>query len=182
MLMHNLTPQDINQADSLSRWFCKNKGVLPQNREDYLATGRLGLVRASYDYIPQQDATFKTYANYRILGELKDYIRSNYVRHSRQPKPLSRAISLEYLIETGWEPSADGLEGRTINKDLCSKLLASLKPREGLIFHLYYYDNMSMKEIGKLSNYTESRISQIIQKNLKTLRKRAINWQSTPRQ
>jgi len=178
-MTYNLTTQDIERTDSLSRWFCSTKHVLPQNREDYLAVGRLGLVRASHDYIPNPAATFKTYAYHRVLGELKDYIRSSYVRHSKHPKAHTQAISLEQLIESGWEPSADGLEGRTINKDLCSKLLASLKPREQAIFRLYFINDYKMSEIGSLIQLTESRISQIIGKHLKLLRERAINWENT---
>ena len=173
-MSYELTIQDIEQSDSTSRWFCRTKSIQAQNCEDYLAVGRVGLVKASHDYRPNPEATFPTYAYHRVLGELKDYIRSNYVRHSKYPKPHTNAISLEQLIESGWEPSADGLEGRAINKDLCSKLLATLKPREQMIFRAYYFQDLRMVDIAKMLGYTESRIYQIIDKTLGQLKKRAL--------
>lgn len=171
-----LTTQDIERSDSLSRAFCSIRNLPSHDYDDHVAVGRLGLVKAAHDYQPNPRATFKTYAYYRILGELKDYIRSNFVRHSKTPKAHTQAISLEQLRQDiGWEPSADGLEGRTINKDLCSKLLATLPQREKMIFKAYYFDEFTMRDIGKVLGYAESRVSQIITKTLKLLRKRTLS-------
>lgn len=49
-------------------------------------------------------------------------------------------------------------------KELWKKLekaLEYLSEKERLVLALYYYEGLTMKEIGKILNYTESRISQI---------------------
>ena len=45
--------------------------------EDLIQIGMLGLISAAQNYKPQKDATFSSYANFRIKGEILDYLRKN---------------------------------------------------------------------------------------------------------
>ena len=54
-------------------------------------------------------------------------------------------------------------------------MLETLKDREQLIIQLYYYEELSLKEISDMLNISESRISQIHKKLLKKLRERVIS-------
>jgi RNA polymerase sigma factor for flagellar operon FliA len=51
-------------------------------------------------------------------------------------------------------------------KKIISDIISKLKERERLVITLYYYEELSMKEIGEILGLTESRISQIHTKTM----------------
>ena len=55
-------------------------------------------------------------------------------------------------------------------KGVIAKSLAQLSKKEQLVISLYYYDELTLKEIGQALNLTESRISQIHSKVIIKLR------------
>jgi RNA polymerase sigma factor for flagellar operon FliA len=55
-------------------------------------------------------------------------------------------------------------------KNFISKALTTLSKKEQLVMSLYYYDELTLKEIAKVLNLTESRISQIHSKAIIRLR------------
>jgi RNA polymerase sigma factor for flagellar operon FliA len=55
-------------------------------------------------------------------------------------------------------------------KKIVAKALASLSEKEQLVISLYYYDELTLKEIAKVLDLTESRISQIHSKAIIRLR------------
>lgn len=55
-------------------------------------------------------------------------------------------------------------------KDYIKTLIAELPEREQTILALYYFENLTLREIAGLMDRTEARISQILAKVLKTLR------------
>lgn len=54
------------------------------------------------------------------------------------------------------------------------EILEDLKERDQLIIQLYYYEELSLKEISEILEISESRISQIHKKLLKKLRERLV--------
>ncbi len=55
-------------------------------------------------------------------------------------------------------------------KDVIAKVLADLSEKEQLVIALYYYEELTLKEIAKVFGLTESRISQIHSKAIIRLR------------
>ena len=55
-------------------------------------------------------------------------------------------------------------------KDYIGTLIKELPEREQSILALYYFENLTLREIASLMERTEARISQILAKTLKTLR------------
>ena len=58
-------------------------------------------------------------------------------------------------------------------KEMCSRLaqqIDRLPEKEKLVLSLYYYDEMTLKEIGRILNVSESRVSQIHSKAIMLLR------------
>jgi RNA polymerase sigma factor for flagellar operon FliA len=55
-------------------------------------------------------------------------------------------------------------------KKIISEALVSLSKKEQLVISLYYYDELTLKEIAKVLDLTESRISQIHSKAIQRLR------------
>jgi RNA polymerase sigma factor for flagellar operon FliA len=45
-----------------------------------------------------------------------------------------------------------------------------LSERERLVLHLYYYEELKLRQIGEVLGLTESRVSQIRTQSLQTLR------------
>ncbi|MDX1429423.1 MAG: FliA/WhiG family RNA polymerase sigma factor [Rhodothermales bacterium] len=62
--------------------------------------------------------------------------------------------------------------------DYIGTLIKDLAEREQTILALYYYENLTLREIAALLSLTEARISQILGKILKTLRARLAKSQS----
>ncbi|MHC4549550.1 MAG: sigma-70 family RNA polymerase sigma factor [Planctomycetota bacterium] len=61
---------------------------------------------------------------------------------------------------------------RIFLKDLSDHLMVSLTHREKMVILLYYVEDLSMKEIGRILNISESRVSQIRTNTLTKLRKK----------
>lgn len=61
---------------------------------------------------------------------------------------------------------------RIFLKDLSDHLMTALSHREKMVILLYYVEDLSMKEIGKVLNISESRVSQIRTTTLAKLRTR----------
>jgi len=61
---------------------------------------------------------------------------------------------------------------RIFLKDLSDHLMKQLSHREKMVILLYYVEDLSMKEIGKLLNISESRVSQIRTTTLQKLRQK----------
>ncbi|MFM7274422.1 MAG: sigma-70 family RNA polymerase sigma factor, partial [Gammaproteobacteria bacterium] len=97
----------------------------------------------------------------------------------------SRLFSLDELFEN----SADGdgaIRGRagdpaddtardTLASDIAAEI-ARLPERERLVLSLYYDEELNLKEIGRVLDVSESRISQILSQATKRLRARLADW------
>lgn len=58
---------------------------------------------------------------------------------------------------------------------ILSEAIKTLKEKEQLILSLYYYEELNLKEIGKIMNVSESRVSQIHKKAIKNLKENMKN-------
>ena len=107
------------------------------------------------------------HANLMIAGQLSyatfsldDPVSSDYDTPTKQIDLLADDESEDpentYMI--------DNLKSRLVN------LLKELPERERLILALYYYENLTLVEIGQVLNISESRVSQIMSKSLDELR------------
>ncbi|MDE3070207.1 MAG: sigma-70 family RNA polymerase sigma factor, partial [Acidobacteriota bacterium] len=57
-------------------------------------------------------------------------------------------------------------------KDRMAEAIARLPEREKLVIGLYYYENLTLREIGEVLGVTESRVSQLHTKAVLRLRSR----------
>ena len=94
-------------------------------------------------------------------------------------------LDIEQLREKGCPGLAGPSETVTVNerdpfaalhfaelRDLLAEAIAALPEKEKLTVSLYYYEELTMREIGKILGYTESRISQMHSKAMLRLRVR----------
>jgi RNA polymerase sigma factor for flagellar operon FliA len=84
------------------------------------------------------------------------------------------------VLDTIQDPNAIDPEAEahtTELKDRLADAIESLPDRERLVVALYYYENLTLREIGEVLGVTESRVSQLHTKSVLALRSR---FQSNP--
>ncbi|MDD2864609.1 MAG: RNA polymerase sigma factor FliA [Methylococcales bacterium] len=105
--------------------------------------------------------------------------------HILQDSSSCRVFSIEELAQTGdnyLEESSGVAEAPLENvaregfQKALSQAIASLPERERLIISLYYDEELNLREIGKILNLTESRVSQISSQAVIRLRSRLSGW------
>lgn len=194
--------------------------------EDIHSAGIIGLIRALHDYDASRNTSFKTYATWRVRGNILDYLRKiDFVSRGDRAKlrDIEKTIS-ELSLRFGREPSAfeisnelgmdlrechrllevaqlnfmlsldqtqelDGEEVRlsdviaddhTIGPleeltrkntlEMVKEAIFNLPERQRLIVLMYYHDEMTLLEIGKVLNLSESRISRLLGKAILSIR------------
>ena len=80
--------------------------------------------------------------------------------------------SILNCLEDPKSTNAFGILGLSEVKDVLAKAIDDLPEKEQNVISLYYYDELTMKEIGKVLDLTESRVSQIHTKAIMRLRMR----------
>jgi RNA polymerase sigma factor FliA len=187
--------------------------------EDLISAGIIGLIDALDKFNPAREVQFKTYAQIRIQGAMKDELRAlDWASRSMRQKvkrleqayatlerELGRPPSSEEVASSlgikmaAFEDMLDDVKGTTLVsleelgqgpasedksalleavltrqdqdplemlnlQDLKKALtvaIAELPEKERLVLSLYYFEELTMKEVGKVLNLTESRISQL---------------------
>lgn len=156
--------------------------------EDLAQEGRLALLGVHLD--PAYDrGQVRAYIAQRIRGAMLDAIRkyaflprTEVLRRKEAQIPLQRfhslseplrasdngSVELEDLLASD-DPTADD---RLIHADISRRLglaVANLPWQESAVITLYYYEDMTLKDIGKVFGVSESRASQIKTKALNRL-------------
>ncbi|KIX13524.1 FliA/WhiG family RNA polymerase sigma factor [Dethiosulfatarculus sandiegensis] len=108
---------------------------------------------------------------HRLLDEVKGV---NLLSMDDQDSPLAHLDSEQVLKALGKDESEDPLLmlGLAELRQQVAKAIAGLPEKEKLVVSLYYYDELTMREIGEVLGYTESRISQMHTKAILRLRAR----------
>lgn len=97
------------------------------------------------------------------------------IKEARQAHAVSYILPLDEQINCYSEDTTlEKIERESLLEQVNS-VLETLKEREQLIIQLYYYEELSLKEISDMLNISESRISQIHKKLIKKLRERVIS-------
>jgi RNA polymerase sigma factor for flagellar operon FliA len=81
-------------------------------------------------------------------------------------------VSLLDTITDDSAPDPASLVDATDLKDRVADAIARLPEREKLVIALYYYENLTLREIGEVLGVTESRVSQLHTKAILRLRSR----------
>jgi RNA polymerase sigma factor FliA len=158
--------------------------------EDLVSYGVDGLIDAIDKFDPSLGYKFETYANSRIRGAIIDSMRAmDWVPRSVRAYDREHGVTSGTLLALD-EPMHSDKEGGygdltmgdSIHDDdwdhdlvdSISKRTAgaaeAIPEREQLVLVLYYYDGLTLAEIGTIFGVTESRICQIHTKALAKLK------------
>jgi RNA polymerase sigma factor for flagellar operon FliA len=85
------------------------------------------------------------------------------------------AVSLLDTIHDPDAPDPAAVMDQTDLKDRVADAIARLPEREKLVVALYYYENLTLREIGEVLGVTESRVSQLHTKAVLRLRSRLVD-------
>jgi len=144
--------------------------------DDLVSWGIVGLLDAISKYDPKKEASFSTYAQFRIRGAVLDHLRSlDWVPRSvRQKASLIEKVSHALEGTLGRPPTEEEIaEELGLSLDAYQELLTQervglvadaikdLPEREQLVVTLYYHEELTMKEVGGVLGLTESRVSQL---------------------
>jgi RNA polymerase sigma factor for flagellar operon FliA len=109
------------------------------------------------------------------LFKLLDEVKGVSLLSMDDPEsPLSQVDTEQVVKALGNQDREDPLALLGLNelRGLVAKAIANLPEKEKLVVSLYYYDELTMREIGEVLGYTESRISQMHTKAILRLRAR----------
>ena len=81
-----------------------------------------------------------------------------------------RQVSLLDTLPDRGAPDPQALVDQGELRDRIADAIAALPEREKLVIALYYYENLTLREIGEVLGVTESRVSQLHTKAVLRLR------------
>lgn len=126
--------------------------------DELISAAYMGLVDATTRYNGQSD--FESFARFRIIGEIKDYLRS--LKWDRNTNNLfSIPEGYDVVAETEPESFDDILDDFTRNR------ISSLAKQ---ILRMYYGECLSIAIIAEKVNLSGARISQLLNQNMTTIR------------
>ena len=106
----------------------------------------------------------------RTYFEVQELASRSYVTSLDEVMPLEDGdVSIEATLADEREGAPERLEYESDMEQLVSAM-KQLSEREQQVLSLYYYDGLSLKEIGRVLGVTESRVSQIHGRALSALR------------
>lgn len=106
---------------------------------------------------------------YRLLSETASVSLLSLDDLGEDNQDSSKRNLLEFIMqdEKDWPTHKMGLNEA---RDMVARAIQSLPEKERMVISLYYYDELTMKEIGYVLKFTESRVSQIHTKSILRLR------------
>jgi RNA polymerase sigma factor FliA len=89
------------------------------------------------------------------------------------PASIDEMLELHGHVSTGSALRAPGADVEVLDNDVSERLtayVAQLRPQHSIVVELYYFQQLSQKEIGDVMGYSESRVCQLHRAAIKRLR------------
>jgi len=142
----------------------KKKRQLPAHisYDEILSAAYMGLVEAASRFDESKGFAFTTFAYPRIFGAITDYLRQ--IGWGKRGESVI-AYSLDTPLndeDMYWKDTLESKETISDREENLEIIAKGLSPMAKHILGLYFYDNLSMKEIGNYYNISEGRVSQLI--------------------
>lgn len=133
--------------------------------DDLKSAAYFGLVDAAQKFDPSKTVSFGTYAKFRIVGEIQDFIRESYRDNERY------GVSLDQPDENGNCMAGNVPQGEPTDFDeFFDDVTKTLNELDKSIVSSYYVDDLSLKEIGAKIGVSESRVSQLLKRSRESMK------------
>ncbi len=163
------------------------------DKADLIQQGRIGLMEAAKRYDRSSSATFKTFATYRIRGEIIDGMRAfshgrpnddswkeitesigSRTRKSYGSDDLGGFISSVHMLSTAFSmapATEDDPMNESVEKQTLWEAVARLPERERKVCELLYQGDMTMQDIADVMGTSKASVSRLHKRALERLRK-----------
>lgn len=169
-IIENIITDNLNLVHHvINKYYKCNKN----DYDDYYQVGVIGLINASKNYNPSLDASFSTYAYACIKNEILKYIKKNETNYISLEETVYDDIRVEDTIEDERiKPNISGIINDESKDEMSSQLQYFLGSDEIVIRMLYVIGckNYKQKEIEKILNILQYKISRIKNKALKEMK------------
>lgn len=131
---------------------------------DLIADGAIGLMSAVGSFDPSRGVRFETFAPTRVHGAMIDGIRSRdwMTRLERNKQRLGEEVANVVAIGEQDVSGARGVDLSGLARDDLRRIaIRGLNLKEQAIVDLYYFEQMTMREIGEALDLSASRVSQM---------------------
>jgi RNA polymerase sigma factor for flagellar operon FliA len=137
--------------------------------EDAYSKLEYNLGRPASDEEVAREMSIDMESFYRLLSETASVSLLSLDDLGEDDTDLSKKNLLEYIIQDERDWPSHKIRYAEV-RDMVAKAIQSLPEKERMVISLYYYDELTMKEIGHVLKFTESRVSQIHTKAVLRLR------------
>ena len=137
--------------------------------EDAYARLEYNLGRPASDEEVAQEMQIDIDSFHKLLSETASVSLLSLDDHGENDSDLSKKNLLEFIMQDEKDWPSHKIRYAEV-RDTVAKAIQSLPEKERMIISLYYYDELTMKEIGQVLKFTESRVSQIHTKSILRLR------------
>ncbi len=138
--------------------------------DDLISYGIFGLIDAIDKFNMDKGVKFETYASLRIRGEIIDNIR-------RLDWIPNKDVTVADVVQTKADTPDLSYEKKEV-KEILINAINKLTEKEKKVVTLYYFEELTLKEISKVMNVSESRISQIHSKAIVKLQNKLGKYKS----
>jgi RNA polymerase sigma factor for flagellar operon FliA len=137
--------------------------------EDAYARLEYSLGRPASDSEVAQEMNVDMDTFHRLLSETASVSLLSLDDLGEDDSDLSKRNLLEFIIQDDKDWPSHKIRYAEVST-MVAKAIQSLPEKERMVISLYYYDELTMKEIGHVLKFTESRVSQIHTKAILRLR------------
>lgn len=144
--------------------------------DEILSVAYEGLIKAANSFDESKGFKFTSYAFPTIVGAVKRMVRDDkwyFIKRGVK----NEMLSLNFVIDNDnniemQDTLADeeNIEEALVNSVLVSELFKLLTKKEKQVMYLYYYNNLSQKEISKCTGMSQSNVSRIMTSALKKMK------------